>query len=67
MNDAARQEPMIRVLSPIEAQRAVEQARSLYQRTLSIWVCDLLALRKAGLDTPGWITTAPGSRWIEAA
>ena len=67
MNDATRQEPMIRMLSPAEAQRAVEQARSLYQRTLSIWVCDLLALRKAGLDTPGWITAAPDSRGSVAA
>ncbi|MHC4080839.1 MAG: hypothetical protein ACYS15_08010 [Planctomycetota bacterium] len=67
MNDAARQEPMNRVLSPAEAQRAVDQARSLYQRTLAIWVCDLLALRKAGFDTPGWITTEQDSRWSEAA
>jgi hypothetical protein len=67
MNDAARQESTIRVLSPAEAQRVVEQARSLYQRTLSIWVCDLLALRKAGLDTPVWIATAPDSQGSIAA
>ncbi|MHC4767910.1 MAG: hypothetical protein ACYTGE_18830 [Planctomycetota bacterium] len=67
MNDAARQESAIRVLSPAEAQRAVEQARCLYQRILSIWVCDLLALRRAGLDTPGWIATAPDSRGSVAA
>ncbi|MHC4990285.1 MAG: hypothetical protein ACYTGC_04825 [Planctomycetota bacterium] len=67
MNDAVRQEPMIRVLSPADAQRAVDQARSLYQQTLANWVCDLLALRKAGFDTPGWIATEHDSRWNEAA
>jgi hypothetical protein len=67
MNDAARHEPMMQVPTPAEAQRIVEQARSLYQRTLSLWVCDLLTLRKAGLATPGWSTTAPEFRWSEAA
>jgi len=67
MNDAARHEPMMQVPTPAEAQRTVEQARSLYQRILATWVCDLLTLRKAGLVTPGWSTTAPEFQWSEAA
>jgi hypothetical protein len=67
MNDAERQEPMLPVMTPAEAQRAVERARSLFRRTLSIWVCDLLCLRKAGLDSPGWMTAPVDSLWSEAA
>jgi hypothetical protein len=67
MNDAARHESLMRMPTPIESERAVQQARSLFQRTLSIWACDLLSLRKAGLDTPGWIATPVDSQWSEAA
>jgi hypothetical protein len=67
MNETERQEPMMQGPTPAEARRAVEQARSLFRRTLSVWVCDLLALRRAGLDTPGWATAPPGFQWSRAA
>ncbi|MHC4065372.1 MAG: hypothetical protein ACYSUI_12880 [Planctomycetota bacterium] len=66
MNDAARHEPMMQVPTPAEAQRCVDQARRMFQRTLPAWVCDLLTLRRAGLATPVW-TTTPGHQWSEAA
>ena len=37
-----------------QARQAVEDARRLYQRTMAAWVGDLLTLRRAGLDEPGW-------------
>lgn len=40
-----------------QAGRAVEEARHLYQRTLAAWVGDLLTLRRAGLDQPGWASS----------
>ena len=67
MNDAVRHEPMMQVPTPAESERAIQQARSLFHRTLSIWACDLLALRKAGLDTPGWTASPPDAWWSEAA
>jgi hypothetical protein len=67
MNDAARDEPMMQVPTPAQAQRAVDQARSAFQRILAVWVCDLLSLRKAGLTTPVWMTAPPDSQWNEAA
>ena len=67
MNDAARHEPMMQGPTPAEVQRAVDQARSLFQRTLSAWVCDLLTLRRAGLPSPGWTSTTPEFQWSEAA
>ncbi len=57
-------------LSADEAELAVEAARQLFQRTLAAWACDLLALRKAGLDRPGWLAEppeAPDLAWPEAA
>jgi hypothetical protein len=54
MNERARSEPMMQVPTPAEAQRAVDQARRLYHRVLPAWVCDLLALRRAGMSSPNW-------------
>jgi hypothetical protein len=67
MNDAVRLEPMMQVPTAAESERAIQQARSLFHRILSVWACDLLALRKAGLDTPGWTATPPDAWWREAA
>jgi hypothetical protein len=39
-----------------DAQRAVHQARALFARTLSIWACDVLMLRKHGLHCAMWPT-----------
>jgi hypothetical protein len=33
--------------------RAEVEVRRMFQRTLGGWAMDLLALRRAGLDTPG--------------
>lgn len=55
MNETAPSVPMTSVRLTDEGQRAVAEARRLFQRTLSSWVCDLLTLRRAGLSTPRWI------------
>ncbi len=51
MHDPA---PSLPFADPAGAEQAVEDARRLYQRTLAAWVGDLLTLRRAGLDEPGW-------------
>jgi len=53
--------------SPAFDERAVAEARRLFQRTLSAWVCDLLELRRAGLDQPGWVRIQDESQRREAA
>lgn len=35
-----------------EAERAVFEARAMFQRVLTGWAMDVLALRREGLDTP---------------
>ena len=66
MHDRARSLTIARATDPIQAGRAVDEARRLFQRTLSAWVCDLLILRRAGRDRPGWIDESE-SRRREAA
>lgn len=36
----------------IYAEEARQEARRLFQRTLALWVGDILALKRAGLDRP---------------
>lgn len=36
------------------AERAVDDARRMYRRVLATWAMDVLALRAAGLDKPGF-------------
>ena len=67
MNESARSLPISQLPTPAEADRVVTEARQLFQRTLSAWVCDLLELRRAGLDRPGWVTDDDETRWHEAA
>ena len=50
-----------------DAERAVTEARRLFQRTLAAWVVDLLALRRAGLDQPVWNAARRARNWREAA
>ncbi len=54
MPDPARSLTVAKKTDPVQARRAVDEARALFQRALSAWVCDLLILRRAGRDTPGW-------------
>jgi hypothetical protein len=56
MHDPARSLTVATATDPVQAQLAVDQARALFQRALSAWVCDLLILRRAGRDSPGWPT-----------
>ena len=55
MHDPARSLTVAEMTDPVLAGRAVDEARALFQRALSAWVCDLLILRRNGLDKPGWI------------
>ena len=48
-------------------ERAVTEARRLFQRTLSAWVGDLLELRRRGLDQPCWVRIDDESLRREAA
>jgi hypothetical protein len=41
-------------LGPADADQVLAEARRLFQRTLSAWVCDLLELRKSCRDRPVW-------------
>ncbi len=45
---------------------AVAEARRLFGRTLAAWACDLLLLRRAGLERPAW-TDLEEPGWSEAA
>ncbi len=67
MNDAAPMVPWSGRPTPIEAQAAVDQARRLFQRVLASWVCDVLALRRAGAMRPNWRPEAIEAPWSEAA
>jgi len=54
MPDPAPSFPFADPVAAEQARRAVEEARRVYQRTLTAWVGDLLVLRRAGLDQPRW-------------
>jgi len=54
MHDPARSLTVATATDPDQARQAVDEARALFQRALSAWVCDLLILRRAGRDCPGW-------------
>ena len=66
MNEPAR-DNLLFVPGPDEAQHAVDEARRVFQRILPIWACDLLALRRAGLDRPAWTGASDDASWQEAA
>lgn len=40
--------------TPLQAQRAVADARRLFNRGLANWASDLLLLRQSGLRYPRW-------------
>ena len=67
MNDLARAASVIGRPAPDEAARAVAASRRLFQRVLSAWVCDLLALRRAGMERPDWRPESAREPWSEAA
>jgi len=54
MHDPARSLTVATAPDPDQARQAVDQARALFQRALSAWVCDLLILRRAGRVSPSW-------------
>ncbi|MHC4414241.1 MAG: hypothetical protein ACYS0G_03035 [Planctomycetota bacterium] len=59
MNDAGPTAALMHCPSPAEAEGVVAETRRLFRRTLGVWVCDLLTLRRDGLRRPCW--RAPGS------
>jgi hypothetical protein len=46
--------------------RSPADAVRMYQRMLAAWASDVLALRRAGLDTPG-LRSGNGSSWSRPA
>lgn len=42
------------VVHPHEAEERVQEARQLFQRTLSNWACDMLVLRSQAFQEPRW-------------
>jgi len=51
-----------------EAERAVEEARRVFARTLACWASDVLHLRREGLLRPRWgRADAAGRLWSKAA
>jgi hypothetical protein len=54
MDDRAHSLDVIGQVGAEQARLAVEEARRMYGRTLASWVGDLLTMRRAGLDQPGW-------------
>ena len=42
------------VIHPHEAQERVQEARQLFQRTLSKWAGDMLVLRSQAFQEPRW-------------
>ena len=67
MDETGPNLPMKGTPSPAEAQRVVEASQQLFGRTLAGWACDVLALRRAGLDRPGWHDGEPPNQWTKAA
>ncbi len=67
MDETGPNLPMKGTPSPAEAQRVVEASQQLFGRTLAGWACDVLALRRAGLDRPGWHDGEPPNQWSKAA
>ena len=67
MDETGPNLPMKGTPSPAEAQRVVEASQQLFGRTLAGWACDVLALRRAGLDRPGWRDGEPPNQWTKAA
>ncbi|MEC9374431.1 MAG: hypothetical protein VYC34_11335 [Planctomycetota bacterium] len=52
----------------LEAARAEQMARAMFQRVLKGWAMDALALRQSGLDRPSVRgAIAPASPWSAAA
>jgi len=46
-------------ITPLEAERVVDETRVLFQRTLSIWASQLLELDRIGVRTPTWNSVVP--------
>ncbi len=67
MDETGPNLPMNGTPSPTEAQRMVEASQQLFGRTLAGWASDILALRRAGLDRPGWRDGEPPIQWTKAA
>ncbi len=67
MNETGHPVPMMDTPTDAESQRAVDDSRRLFHRTLACWVCDVLALRRAGLDRPRWRPGIAESEWTLAA
>jgi len=41
-------------ITPLEAERIVDETRVTFRRTLSIWASQLLELDRIGVRTPAW-------------
>lgn len=54
MKEDQRVTSQAHVPSPLQAQRAVAEARRLFRRGLANWTSDLLLLRRSGLRYPRW-------------
>ena len=67
MHDSARSLTFADTSNHARAEQAVADARRVFQRTLAAWVCDLLELRRRGLDQPGWVRIQDESLRREAA
>ncbi len=67
MNETGHPVPMMGTPTDAESQRAMEDSRRLFHRTLACWVCDVLALKRAGLDRPRWRPGIAESEWTLAA
>jgi hypothetical protein len=54
MNGPTPSVPMMLVPTPAQAERAVRQARELFQHTLANWAFDSLRLRRSGAHRLTW-------------
>ncbi len=67
MNETGPNLPMRGTPTPAEAQRMVDASRQMFSRTLAGWASDILVLRQAGLDRPGWPSGEQPNQWSKAA
>jgi len=56
MNDRNSNWPMMMAAmpTPLDGERAVQQARRMFARTLANWTCDLLELRRREITRVVW-------------
>src|SRR5688572_3821770 len=63
----AHQPPLMLACTEPQSDCALRNARQLFERTLCCWTCDLLSLRRMGLNQTSWSAAGSARVWTKAA